>query len=47
MRDWKNKFYRTLDLDKDDRALLKWFRKLSKEMQNEPDCNKSVENENE
>lgn len=41
MKDFKNKFYRSLNLDKDTRDLLRWYKKVSKEMQNEPDCKKS------
>jgi len=41
IRDGKSNFYRTLDLDKEDRKLLRFYRKLVKDMLNEPDNLKS------
>jgi hypothetical protein len=35
MRDLKNSFYKTLNLDQEEKAILKWFRKVSKELKNE------------
>lgn len=35
MRDPKNKFYKTLNLDEDTKKLLKWFRKTKKELMND------------
>jgi hypothetical protein len=37
IRDGKSNFYRTLDLDKDDRNLIRYYRKLVKDMLNEPE----------
>jgi hypothetical protein len=37
IRDGKSNFYRTLDLDKEDRKLLRFYRKLVKDMLNEPE----------
>jgi hypothetical protein len=34
-RDAKNKFYRTLQLDKESQAILKWYRGIVKSLQNE------------
>ena len=33
-RDGKDKFYRNLNLDKDEMFLVKWLRKTSKELKN-------------
>lgn len=35
MKDFKNNFYRSLNLDKETKQILKWYRKINKEMQNE------------
>ena len=43
IRDGKNSFYRTLNLNKDDRKLLRWYRDIVKKMKQEPD-NKKEEN---
>lgn len=43
MRDGKNKFYRTLNLDKDGKDALKFFREIKQEMIND-DENKEEEN---
>ena len=40
INDGKNNFFRNLNLDKDDRKLIRWYRELSKKMQNEPDNKK-------
>jgi hypothetical protein len=40
MRDLKNSFYRTLHLDKESQEVLKWYRKIVKSLQNEPESNK-------
>ena len=45
IRDGKSNFYRTLDLDKEDRKLIRYYRKLVKEMLNEPDIIKSNQKE--
>jgi DNA-binding transcriptional ArsR family regulator len=37
IRDGKSNFYRTLDLDKEDRKLIRYYRKLVKDMLNEPE----------
>jgi hypothetical protein len=37
IRDGKSNFYRTLDLDKGDRKLIRFYRKLVKSMLNEPE----------
>ena len=37
IRDGKSNFYRTLDLDKNDRNLIRYYRKLVKDMLNEPE----------
>jgi hypothetical protein len=34
-RDGKDKFYRTLNLDRDAKDILKWFRKIKQQMINE------------
>ena len=34
-RDGKNKFYRTLNLDKDTKKILKWFRDIKQQMVND------------
>jgi len=36
-KDFKNKFYRTLELDKESRDILKWYRSVIKQIQNEAD----------
>jgi len=41
IRDGKSNFYRTLNLDKADRKLLRYYRQLVKDMLNEPDSLKS------
>lgn len=33
--DGKDKFYRTLNLDKDDKFLVKWLRQTTKELKND------------
>lgn len=33
--DGKNKFYRTLDLDKDTKKLISWFHKTSEQLKND------------
>lgn len=35
MKDPKNKFYKTLNLDEDTKKILKWFRKVKKELIND------------
>lgn len=35
MKDPKNRFYRTLKLDKESSEILKWFRKVKKQLLNE------------
>jgi hypothetical protein len=45
IRDGKSNFYRTLDLDKEDRKLIRYYRKLVKDMLNEPDIIKSNQKE--
>ena len=45
-RDFKGKFYRTLDLDDESKVILKWFKKVAKQLQNESD-HKIYEQENE
>lgn len=35
IRDGKNNFYRTLNLEKEDRKLIRWYRTLVKSMKNE------------
>jgi len=37
MRDLKNSFYRTLNLDKEGKLALKWFREHVKEIRNNAD----------
>jgi len=37
IRDGKNRFYRTLNLDNDTKKLLKWYRKVVKKMKQESD----------
>jgi len=39
-RDFKNAFYKTLDLDSETKQILKWYRKVSKELKNESDLKK-------
>lgn len=41
IRDGKSNFYRTLNLDKVDRKLLRYYRQLVRDMMNEPDALKS------
>jgi hypothetical protein len=36
-RDLKNKFYRTLNLDKESKDILKWYRSVIKSIQNDAD----------
>lgn len=43
MNDGKGNFYRTLNLDKESKDILKVFRKLKKEMLNEPENKKEEE----
>jgi len=45
IRDGKSNFYRTLDLDKEDRKLIRYYRGLVKSMLNEPDSIKSNQKE--
>jgi len=40
MRDFKNAFYRTLDLDSETKQILKWYRKTVKELKNESEYKK-------
>jgi hypothetical protein len=37
MRDPKNQFYRTLNLDEDSKMILKWYRKNIKDIKNSAD----------
>lgn len=39
-RDFKNAFYRTLNLDSETKQILKWYRKVSKELKNEAENKK-------
>jgi hypothetical protein len=34
-RDFKNSFYKTLNLDSETKQILKWYRKTVKELKNE------------
>jgi len=47
MRDFKNAFYRTLDLDAETKQILKWYRKVSKELKNEVEHKKESKKERE
>jgi hypothetical protein len=40
MRDFKNAFYKTLDLDSETKQILKWYRKVVKELKNETELKK-------
>lgn len=39
-RNGKNNFYRTLNLDKDTRKLIRWYNELFVEMMKDPDIKK-------
>jgi len=41
MKDLKNKFYRTLNLDKEGKLALKWFREHVRSIKNESESNKT------
>lgn len=40
INDGKNSFYRTLNLDKEDRKLIRWYREVVKKMKNEAENKK-------
>ena len=42
-RDFKNAFYKTLNLDSETKQILKWYRKTSKELQNESELKNKVQ----
>jgi len=42
MRDFKDKFYRTLNLDNESKQILKWYRKVVKELKNESEVKKEI-----
>lgn len=42
MRDFKNNFYRTLELDKESQEVLKWYRKNIKSIQNDAEKKQSL-----
>jgi hypothetical protein len=42
IRDGKSNFYRTLNLDKQDRKLIKFYRSLVKNMLNEPENKQDI-----
>lgn len=41
MKDFKSQFYRSLNLDFETRKILKWYKRISKDMMNENDHKKS------
>jgi hypothetical protein len=45
MRDLKNSFYRTLNLDKEGKAALKWFRENVRSIKNNADKKSQIKKE--
>ena len=45
IRDGKDRFYRTLNLDSEDKKLLRWYRGIVKKMKQEPDKKKDSDYE--
>jgi hypothetical protein len=44
INDGKNNFYRQLNLNKEDRKLIRWYRETVKQMKNEPEDKKGKKN---
>lgn len=44
INDGKNNFFRNLNLNKEDRKLIRWYREVAKKMKNEPEDKKGIKN---